>query len=102
MSDRVSETSGWAESFQQKFDALTPLILNKYQQLDADTLAYTEGNLDLVVDYIAAQTDHTRTLVQHHLGELYSGLKKTLKRWMYPKNLKKLNPSTPPVLEKML
>lgn len=76
MSDRVSETSGWAESFQQKFDALTPLILNEYQQLDADTLAYTEGNLDLVVDYIAAQTDHTRTLVQHHLGELYSGLKK--------------------------
>lgn len=72
MNNRVSESSSWADRFQQQFDALTPLILSEWHQLDADTLSYTEGDLDLVVDYIATQTDHTRTLVRHHLGELYA------------------------------
>lgn len=56
--------------FRDGFDAIAPLILEEWPQLAAEDLTATEGDLDLVIDYIAANTEHTRTLVRHYLTEL--------------------------------
>jgi len=57
--------------FAERFGAIAPLILEEWPQLAAEDLAATEGNLELAIDYIAARTEHTRTLVRHYLAELY-------------------------------
>lgn len=59
------------KKFRKHFDRLSPLILKEWQHLELDTLIATEGDLDLVVDYIAEQTAQTRTRIRHHLLELY-------------------------------
>lgn len=57
--------------FQDQFVHLAPLILEEWSQLEADTLAATEGDLDLVIDYVTSQTDRTRALIRRQLRELY-------------------------------
>lgn len=59
------------KKFRKQFDRLAPLILEEWQQLELDELVATEGDLDAVVEYIAEQTEQTRTLVKNHLQELY-------------------------------
>ena len=60
-----------ADHFQKHFDTLVPLILDKWDQLEEDTLAKTEGDLDAVIDYIKHQTDHKRAIVRRQLSKLY-------------------------------
>jgi hypothetical protein len=62
--------------FAERFGAIAPLILEEWPQLAAEDLAATEGNLELAIDYIAARTEHTRTLIRHYLTELSQ-----LQRW---------------------
>ena len=57
--------------FKEHFQAVMPLILDEWKQLQADDLAATEGELEFLVDYIAEQTDRTRTLIRRQLVELY-------------------------------
>ncbi len=38
--------------------------------MDTEVIRAAEGDVDAVVDYIAAQTEHTRTLVRRQLAEL--------------------------------
>jgi ElaB/YqjD/DUF883 family membrane-anchored ribosome-binding protein len=59
------------KKFRKHFDRLAPLILQEWQHLELDNLTATEGDLDLVIDYIAEQTEQTRTRIQRHLLELY-------------------------------
>ncbi|MCB9741307.1 MAG: DUF883 family protein [Alphaproteobacteria bacterium] len=58
------------ESFTRDFSSLSPFILEEWPDLDADTLAKTEGDPDEVVRYVAEATDHSRTLVRKHLAEI--------------------------------
>lgn len=59
------------EHFKASFGVITPLILEEWPQLTADRLAATAGDLNQVVDYIAAETDRTRILIRRQLQELY-------------------------------
>ena len=60
-----------AESFQENFSLLTPLILEEWPQLKQDDLVATNGELEPVIEQIATQTERTHTLIRHHLRELY-------------------------------
>lgn len=57
--------------FKQNFTALTPLILQEWLQLEPDELLATKGEVEQVVDYVAEQTERTRTLIRRQLAELY-------------------------------
>jgi hypothetical protein len=57
---------------EQHLQDLAPLLLEEWPQLQHDQVLATEGNLDDLIGYISTQTEHTRTLIRRHLGELYS------------------------------
>jgi hypothetical protein len=59
------------DQFQASFSSVAPLILEEWKQLAGDRLAAIAGDLEQVVDYIAAETDRTRTLIHRQLQELY-------------------------------
>lgn len=59
------------EGFKQRYQDLLPLVLKEWPQLDKADLEAVQGNLDQAIHYIADKTDHTRTLVRHHLHELW-------------------------------
>lgn len=58
--------------FKEHFASLVPLILEEWPAVVRESLEATSGNLEQVVDQIAAQTDRTRTLVRRQLTELYT------------------------------
>ena len=58
------------EQFQANFASLTPLILKEWSQISSDKLKSTNGELELVIELIVTQTDHTRTLIRSQLAEL--------------------------------
>lgn len=60
-----------SDQFQNAFPLLKPLILNEWKVVQAETLEMTEGDLDLIVEYIANQTERTQTLIRRQLAELY-------------------------------
>lgn len=49
-----------------------PLLLEEWPQLQPDALLATGGDLEQLITHISTQTEHTRALTRHHLGELYS------------------------------
>ena len=57
-------------TFAERFDKLTPMILNEWPSVDGDALLRTDGDFDLVVALIATETDHTKTLVKKQLEEI--------------------------------
>jgi hypothetical protein len=57
---------------EQHLQDLIPLLSEEWPQLQPEALLATGGDLEQLVTYIAAQTEHTRALTRHHLGELYS------------------------------
>ncbi|PSB05371.1 hypothetical protein C7B76_31640 [filamentous cyanobacterium CCP2] len=59
------------KKFRKRFDRLTPIILQEWPQLEVETLAETGGDLEAVINYIADQTERTRTRIQQDLTELY-------------------------------
>ncbi len=59
------------EPFRQQFAAIAPLILSEWSGLDAEQLSQTNGDLEQVVDLVAAHTERTRTLIRRQLRELY-------------------------------
>jgi hypothetical protein len=68
-----NNTGNLPDSFsEQHLQDLAPLILEEWPQLQPDQVLATEGNLDELIAYISMQTEHTRTLIRRHLGELYS------------------------------
>ena len=60
-----------AESFQENFSSLIPLILDEWPQVKQDDLVATNGEWEPVVEQIATLTEHTQTLIRRHLRELY-------------------------------
>lgn len=58
--------------FKEHFASLVPLIIEEWPAVVRESLEATSGNLEQVVDQIAAQTDRTRTLVRRQLTELYT------------------------------
>ncbi|MBE9159829.1 hypothetical protein IQ265_23770 [Nodosilinea sp. LEGE 06152] len=58
------------KAFKHQFDAMVPLILSEWPQLLEDNLRATKGDLELAVDYISGEVDHTKTRVRRHLDEL--------------------------------
>jgi hypothetical protein len=48
-----------------------PLIEEEWPQVQLDSLKECDGDLERTIDYIAAQSERTRTLVRLHLEELY-------------------------------
>ena len=58
------------EQFQANFASLTPLILKEWSQISSDKLKSTNGELELVIELIVNQTEHTRTLIRSQLAEL--------------------------------
>ncbi|WP_448571698.1 hypothetical protein [Trichothermofontia sp.] len=58
--------------FKEHFSSLVPLILEEWPAVVRESLEATSGNLEQVVDQIAAQTDRTRTLIRRQLAELYT------------------------------
>ena len=58
------------EQFQANFTSLTPLILKEWSQISSDKLKSTNGELELVIELIVNQTEHTRTLIRSQLAEL--------------------------------
>ena len=71
MTDTISRSAFSAEQFKAKFEALQPVILDEWSHLQSEALAATGGQVEQVIDYIAAQTDRTRTLIRQQLAELY-------------------------------
>jgi ElaB/YqjD/DUF883 family membrane-anchored ribosome-binding protein len=69
-SETVGQPTAPQTEFTDRFDAIAPLILEEWPHLTAEELAATEGRLEAVIDYIALRTEHTRTLIRHHLAEL--------------------------------
>lgn len=70
----MSQQNGYVilpERFKAAFAAVSPLILAEWQQVSAEQLATTDGDLPRVVEYIAKTTEHTQTLVHRQLYELY-------------------------------
>lgn len=59
------------EQFQDSFSLVKPLILAEWQDIQEETLDITEGDLELIVEHIANQTERTRTLIRRQLTELY-------------------------------
>jgi hypothetical protein len=57
--------------FASAFADLQPAILAEWPQLDAATLAATQGDLERAVGLIAEQTAHTKALVRRQLEELH-------------------------------
>lgn len=60
------------KAFKHQFDAMVPLILSEWPQLIEDNLLATKGDLELAVDYISGEMDHTKTRIRRHLDELAS------------------------------
>ncbi|MBW4461371.1 MAG: hypothetical protein KME47_14195 [Nodosilinea sp. WJT8-NPBG4] len=58
------------KAFKHQFDAMVPLILSEWPQLIEDNLLATKGDLELAVDYISGEMDHTKTRIRRHLDEL--------------------------------
>jgi ElaB/YqjD/DUF883 family membrane-anchored ribosome-binding protein len=71
MPDFTNRTDLSPDRFKERFSDLTPLILDEWAFLKPEALNNTHGDLDLVVEYIADQSDRTRTLVRRQLTELY-------------------------------
>lgn len=69
-SGKLAELSD--DSFKDNLNELIPLIEAEWPSMDTEILRAAEGDVDAVVDYIAAQTEHTRTLVRRQLAELNS------------------------------
>lgn len=67
-SGKLAELSN--DSFKHNLDELIPLIEAEWPSMDTEVIRAAEGDVDAVVDYIAAQTEHTRTLVRRQLAEL--------------------------------
>jgi hypothetical protein len=59
-----------AEAFAKAFPALQPLICAEWAAVDSKALAATEGDYEKVVALVTSATEHSRTLVKRHLGEL--------------------------------
>ncbi len=60
------------KTFNQRFDAMVPLLLAEWPQLIEENLLATEGDLDLAVAYISDETDRTQTLIRRQIKELAS------------------------------
>jgi hypothetical protein len=58
------------ETFRDNFSKLVPLIVEEWPQIDQEVLENYQGDLDQTIDYIASQSERTRTLVRLHLAEL--------------------------------
>ncbi|MBD2232992.1 hypothetical protein [Phormidium tenue] len=58
------------KAFKHQFDAMVPLILSEWPQLVEANLLATKGDLELAVDYISGEMDHTKTRIRRHLNEL--------------------------------
>lgn len=69
-SGKLAELSD--DSFKDNLNELIPLIEAEWPSMDTEVIRAAEGDVDAVVDYIAAQTEHTRTLVRRQLAELNS------------------------------
>lgn len=59
------------DTFKANFEAIAPLILEEWPTISSQNLMATDGELDRVVDCIAAATERTRVLIRHQLRELY-------------------------------
>lgn len=59
------------DKFKANFEAIAPLILEEWSTVPPDSLMATGGELEQVVDCIAAATDRTRALIRQQLRELY-------------------------------
>ena len=60
-----------AEEFRTRFSSVGPLIREEWPQIDPVALDATDGELQRVVDLVANETEHTRTLVKRQLAELH-------------------------------
>ncbi|MGP1386044.1 MAG: hypothetical protein ACTS2F_20970 [Thainema sp.] len=69
-SGKLAELSD--DSFKDNLNELIPLIEAEWPSMDTEVIKAAEGDFDAVVDYIADQTEHTRTLVRRQLAELNS------------------------------
>ncbi len=63
-------TANGSNGFQESFDKIRPLIREEWPGVAEDALAATGGDYDRVVTLIAAETEHTKTLVKRQLAEL--------------------------------
>ena len=61
-----------ADGFRAAFGRITPLIKEEWPGLDDQALAGTEGDLEKVVDLVAAHVERTRVAVRRQLGELHA------------------------------
>jgi hypothetical protein len=59
-----------AEALAKAFAAVQPLICSEWPAVDAKALEATEGKYDEVVELVASTTEHSKTLIKRHLGEL--------------------------------
>jgi ElaB/YqjD/DUF883 family membrane-anchored ribosome-binding protein len=59
-----------AAAFRRAFDAVSPLIREEWPDVDAASLAATEGDFDKVVALVAERTERTRVGVRRQLSEL--------------------------------
>jgi ElaB/YqjD/DUF883 family membrane-anchored ribosome-binding protein len=60
-----------ADEFRQGFEATQVLIREEWPALGTDALAATGGELDKVVELVAAQTEHTKAVIRRQLAELH-------------------------------
>jgi ElaB/YqjD/DUF883 family membrane-anchored ribosome-binding protein len=58
------------EMFVGAFDEIKPLLLEEWPELDAASLDAIDGDPDEVVELVAKQTQHSKTLVKKHLAEI--------------------------------
>lgn len=57
-------------AFHAPIDALRPLILREWPQLDAEAVAAAGSDREALAQIIATATDHTRTWANNQLSEL--------------------------------
>jgi len=68
--DAAAATPSLRAQFQSAFPQLASAILDEWPQLDADSLAGANADLDKVVVLLVDKTGHTKALVRRQLEEI--------------------------------
>ena len=66
----MSETTQTQDGFDGNFSAVVALIQKEWPSVASGALEGTAGDYDQVIDIIATETEHTKTLVRKQLNEL--------------------------------
>jgi ElaB/YqjD/DUF883 family membrane-anchored ribosome-binding protein len=73
MAVMAEDRAGFGKAaFASAFSALQPVLLAEWGELDAESLAATEGDLERVVALIAERSSRTKVLVRRQIEEIFN------------------------------